>query len=54
MCLIVLFFTYLLNILCITLVYDWFYICQAYLVALIGLMEFYNKMMMMMKEPVQV
>jgi hypothetical protein len=41
-CLIVL----LLNILCIALVYDWFYIRQAYLVALIGSMEFYNKMMM--------
>jgi hypothetical protein len=41
-------FTYLLNILCIALVYDWFYIRQAYLVALIGLMEFYNKMMMIL------
>jgi hypothetical protein len=30
------------------LVYDWFYIRQAYLVALIGSMKFYNKMMMMM------
>jgi hypothetical protein len=47
-CLIVLLFTYLLNILCITLVYDWFYIRQAYLVALIGSMDFYNKMIMMM------
>jgi hypothetical protein len=35
MCLIVLLFSYLLNILCIALVYDWFYIRQAYLVALI-------------------
>jgi hypothetical protein len=42
----VLLFTYLLNILCIALVYDWFHIHQEYLVALIGLMEFYNKMMM--------
>jgi hypothetical protein len=45
-CLIVLLFTYLLNILCIALVYDWFYIRQIYLVALIGSMEFYNKIMM--------
>jgi hypothetical protein len=45
MFLIVSLFTYLLNILCIALVYDWFYIRQAYLVALIGSMEFYNKMM---------
>jgi hypothetical protein len=41
-------FTYLLNILCIALVYDWFYIRQAYLVALIASMEFYNKLLMMM------
>jgi hypothetical protein len=46
-CLIVLLFTYLLNILCIALVNDWFYIHQAYHVALIRSIEFYNKMMMM-------
>jgi hypothetical protein len=34
---------------CLAIVYDWFYIRQAYLVALIGSVEFYNKMMMMMR-----
>jgi hypothetical protein len=44
----VLLFAYLLNNLCIALVYDWFHIRQAYLVALIGSMKLYNKLIMIM------